>query len=107
MSTTDGGLYPGPFRGRIPSFQPPLHWSLMEEGGWCIGNLGTFVKALALTPLFNFLCFTFQSFESTSHGNWFHFLRSTEYSDGATFHRTSESPNLLTAYQGTRLSQHS
>lgn len=40
LSTTDGGLYPGPFRGRIPSFQPPLHWSLMGQGGWCIGNLG-------------------------------------------------------------------
>ena len=57
------------------------------------------VKALALTPLFNFLCFTFQSFESTSHGNSFHFLRSTEHSDRARFHRMSECPNLLTAWE--------
>ena len=103
LNTTDGGLGPGPFRGRSPSFWPPRHWSLMGE---YIGNLGKSVEALAPAPLFNFLCFTFP-FESTNHGNWFHFLRSTEHSDGARFHRMSECPNLLTACQGTGLNQHS
>lgn len=79
----------------------------MGEGSQCIENLRKPVNTLASAPLFNYLCFTFQSFVSISHGNWFPLLRSNEHSDGARFHRMSECPNLLTAYQGIGLSQYS
>lgn len=66
-----------------------------NEWGPVYGEPQEIRKALASAPLFTYLCFTFRSLVFISHGNWFHFLRSTEHSDRARFHRMSECHNLL------------
>lgn len=56
LSTTDGGKSIQDLSGAGPPPSSPSALVINGDGGWCKGNLGKFVKALALTPLFNPFC---------------------------------------------------
>lgn len=92
----------------VPSgARPPPSSSLSritnEGAGAVCREPGKTCKRSGLGSPVYLLVLHLQSFVSISHGNWFHFLRSTGHSDEARFHRMSECHNVLSVYQGTRL----